>query len=106
MDKLHSIKPAPLPVRAMTPVHKTNLPTAPGQDAAHAAEQFETLMALQLVRSMQSSLEGGNLMGPGVAGDMYSNLSEWELARVLASRTPMGLKNTILQQLSEKEKHP
>jgi len=106
MDKLQSTTAAPLPVRATMPVHKTPTPSAPAPEAAHAAEQFETLMALQLVRSMQSSLDGGNLMGPGVAGDMYSSLTEWELARVLASRTPMGLKNTILQQLSEKEKRP
>jgi|WetSurMetagenome_2_1015567.scaffolds.fasta_scaffold1202634_2 Rod binding domain-containing protein len=106
MDKLHGTNAAPLPVRAMTPVHKPTSPSALPKDAVQAADQFETLMALQLVKSMQSSLDGGNLLGSGVAGDTYSSLTEWELARVLARGTPTGLKKTILQQLSAKEKRP
>jgi Rod binding domain-containing protein len=71
--------------------------------AEQAAEQFETLMALQMVRGMQSSLKGSSLFGDGVSGDVYSGLADWELARLLAKSGNLGLKEQILRQLPKEE---
>lgn len=72
--------------------------------AERAAGQFETLMALQLVRTMQSSLDGGSLLGDSTAGNMYGGLAEWELAQLLARHADFGLKEQILRQLPEQER--
>jgi len=71
--------------------------------AEDAAEQFEAVMALQMIRSMQSSLESGNLLGDGMTADVYNGLAEWELARMLARSTDLGIKEEILRQLPKEE---
>jgi Rod binding domain-containing protein len=67
--------------------------------AAAAAGQFETMMMVQVVRSMESSLENGGLFGGGVAGDIYSGLTEWQLAQHLSRSGKLGVKEQILKQL-------
>jgi Rod binding domain-containing protein len=103
MEKVHLDKAA-LPLTKAAPIPK-NAP--PGRklraQAESAAEQFETLMALQMVKSMQSSLDNGSLMGGGVSGDIYNGLAEWELAKVLAKSAHFGLKEQILRQLPKEE---
>jgi Rod binding domain-containing protein len=71
--------------------------------AEEAAGQFENLMALQMIRSMQSSLDDGNMFGGGVAGDVYSGLAEWQLAQILTKGSHFGLKEQILRQLPKAE---
>jgi Rod binding domain-containing protein len=83
-------------------------PPAEGADkeqalVAKAAEDFEQLLALQMVRQMQKSLEGGSLFGEGLTGDVYSGLAEWELARILARDTDFGIKEEILRQMRNRE---
>ena len=68
-----------------------------------AAEQFEAMLALQMVRTMQKSLENGNMFGDSVAGDVYSGLTEWELARMVAKNANFGIKENILQQMKNRE---
>ncbi len=102
------MKPITPPTLPLTARNAGPLPTHKGphnlrQQAADAAEQFETMMSLQMVRGMQSSLEGGSLFGGGVSGDVYSGLAEWELARVLAHSASFGLKEQILRQLPKHE---
>jgi Rod binding domain-containing protein len=98
---MKSLDPASMTIktRGVEPLAANSSPKAIRKQAADAAEQFETLMALQMVRGMQSSLEGGSMFGGGVAGDIYSGLAEWELARVLAHSSGFGLKEQILRQL-------
>jgi Rod binding domain-containing protein len=88
----------PLETRQSTPLSKSTHATA-----EDAAGQFENLMALQMVRSMQSSLDDGNLFGGGVAGDIYSGLAEWQLAQVLTKSAHFGLKEQILQHMPKTE---
>jgi len=103
MEKINLDKAA-LPLPKAAPVLK-NAPPAHKlrAQAESAAEQFETLMALQMVKSMQSSLDNGSMLGGGVAGDAYNGLAEWELARVLAKSAHFGLKEQILRQLPKEE---
>jgi Rod binding domain-containing protein len=99
----------------MDGIKKTALPlvpkTAPAADphrtkvknlnkqAEEAAGQFETMMAVQMLRTMQSSLENGGMFGGGVAGDIYSGLTEWQLGQLLSHGGKLGIKEQILQQL-------
>jgi Rod binding domain-containing protein len=63
------------------------------------------MMTLQMVRGMQTSLEGGNLFGAGQAADIYSGLTEWELARLISRDAHLGLKEQILRQMPKEEEH-
>ncbi|RPH95736.1 hypothetical protein EHM69_03375 [candidate division KSB1 bacterium] len=71
--------------------------------AEQAAEQFETMLAQQMIRSMQSSLDNGNMFGAGTAGDIYNGLAEWELARIITRSGNLGVKEQILRQLPKEE---
>jgi len=91
-------------VQPLAPRHVEPLTKGPKQATAEeAAGQFETLMALQMIRSMQSSLDGGNMFGGGVEGDIYSGLAEWQLAQILTKGSHFGLKEQILRQLPKAE---
>ena len=71
--------------------------------AEQAAEQFETMLAQQMIRSMQSALDNGNMFGAGAAGDIYNGLAEWELARIMTRSGNLGVKEQILRQLPKEE---
>ena len=99
MDKV------PDSLRALDP-HKPMAIRPPVERAAHekkqvekAAEAFETVLTLQMLQQMQKSLDGGNLFGGGVSGDVYSGLAEWEMARILSRSMEFGIKQDILRQL-------
>jgi Rod binding domain-containing protein len=98
----HKIGPSAI---ALTPKQATPLDKQKGlrEKTGEAAEQFETMMALQMVRSMQSSLESGGMFGSGVSGDIYNGLAEWQLAQTLAKGAHFGLKEQILRQLPKAE---
>jgi Rod binding domain-containing protein len=103
MEKINTDSTS-LPISKAATALKKETPTQKLREKAEsAAGQFETIMALQLVRSMQSSLENGNMFGAGVAGDVYNGLAEWELANVLAKSAHFGLKEQILRQLPKQE---
>jgi Rod binding domain-containing protein len=104
MNEIH-LNRASLPLLTTAPALKNGAPPQKLKAQAEtAAEQFETLMALQMVQSMQHSLESGSMFGSGVSGDVYNGLAEWELARVLAKSAHFGLKEQILRQLPKEEK--
>lgn len=103
MEKINShSNPLPLPPASPIKKNETSLQKLHAQ-AEVAAGQFETMMAQQLIHSMQTSLESGSMFGGGVAGDIYNGLAEWELARVLAKSAHFGLKEQILRQLPNEE---
>ena len=103
MEPLHPVSP-----QTATPLHapariKTNAAAAEQRELNKVTDDFEALLALQLIRTMESSLKGGNMMGEGTAGDVYSGLTEWELARVMARSADFGIKNDILRQMQERK---
>jgi Rod binding domain-containing protein len=95
--------PIPLQPKAVQPLAAKDATTKRHAEAVKAAEQFETMMAQQMLQSMQRSLDGGNLLGTGQAADIYSSLGEWELARMLSRDGHLGLKEQILRQLPNEE---
>ncbi|HEY3295774.1 MAG TPA: rod-binding protein [bacterium] len=99
MTQKISHDPLPLAAKASQPLHAKPKHT----QADQAAEQFEIMMAQQMIKSMQSSLEGGSLFGGGVAGDIYSGLAEVQLAQTLTKGSHFGLKEQILRQLPKAE---
>jgi Rod binding domain-containing protein len=82
---------------------KAKAAAMPNPKAEEAADKFETMLAQQLVHSMQSSLNGGSMFGEGVAGDVYNGLAEWELARVLSHNAHFGIKEQLLKQMPKAE---
>lgn len=103
MEPIHT-SPAVVRLTAAQPVAvRPEQADAARKEAERAAEQFETLMALQMIRSMQSSLDGGNMFGTGVSGDIYNGLAEWELARILTRDADFGIKQQLLSQLPQTE---
>ncbi|MFZ5434394.1 MAG: hypothetical protein ACOZB3_11565 [Calditrichota bacterium] len=95
-----------LPLVKQSPIAVKNSSMSERSDTGQidrAAKQFEELLALQLVQTMEKSLEKGNMFGEGIAGDVYNGLTEWELARVLAKNTDFGIKENILRQIQNRE---
>ncbi len=89
----------PLTPKVAPPLHADNA----HKKAEQAAEQFEIMMAQQMIQSMQSTLEEGSMFGGGVSGDIYNGLAEWQLAQTLAKSSHLGLKEQILRQLPKVE---
>jgi Rod binding domain-containing protein len=92
------------PIKLDSTKQTQSLKESPKKDetkAVEAAEQFETMLALQFVQSMQKPLENGSLFGSSNAGQMYGSLSEWELARIVAKSAHFGLKEQVLQQVTK-----
>lgn len=90
---------APKPV-ALTPPSPAQKEEA---RAAEAAEKFEAVLALQMIRSMQTSLQSQSLFGDGPAGDVYGGLVERELAQILARSADLGVKKQVLEQMAKRE---
>jgi Rod binding domain-containing protein len=68
--------------------------------AEQAAEQFEAMLALQLVQTMEKSLEHGSLLGGDATGQAFNSFGDWELARILARDAHFGIKEQVLQQIN------
>ncbi len=102
---MERIGQTPLALTAPKPIALT--PPSPVQmeqtRAAEAAEKFEAVLALQMIRSMQTSLQSQSLFGDGPAGDVYGGLVEWELAQILARSADLGVKKQILEQMPKRE---
>ncbi len=65
-----------------------------------AARDFEAMLAQQLLRGMLSSLPSGGMLGHGANAEMYEDLLEQSLARVMADRGALGVGDLLLRQLA------
>jgi len=68
-----------------------------------AAEDFESIFVMQMLKTMQSSLDGGSLFGDSNAGRVYGGLGEMELARTIAHSADFGIKQQLLDYVHQLE---
>ncbi|MBF0317050.1 MAG: hypothetical protein HQL04_02665 [Nitrospirae bacterium] len=61
------------------------------------AQEMEALFAEQMVKAMRSAC--GPVVGKGLGAQMYVNLFDTEISRLMAQRG-LGLQNTFVEQLS------
>ena len=78
--------------------------TSDKKKAEQAAEQFEAMLALQLVQTMEKSLDHGSLLGGDATGQAFNSFGDWELARILARGAHFGIKEQVLQQINAENK--
>jgi Rod binding domain-containing protein len=69
----------------------------------NAAEQFESIMVMQMLKTMQSSLENESIFGGGNAGRVYGGLGEMEFARKIAESADFGVKDQLLDYIEKLE---
>ncbi len=73
----------------------------PGKALHKACQEFETVFAHQILKTMGQTLEEG-FAGDGLAGDMYDDLLYLELARKVTEGRGLGLATVVEQQLKER----
>ena len=64
------------------------------------AQQFESLLIVELLREMEKTLEEGSIFGGGIEGDIYGDLVRWELAKNISSSSQLGIADAMVRQLS------
>ena len=74
-------------------------------DPKRAAQEFETLLAVQLVRELRRSLPQP-LFGEGSGADVYEGWFDEQLGRALAERDALGLAKVIQGSLARKMAAP
>jgi flagellar protein FlgJ len=67
-----------------------------------AAEGFEAIFIRQFLKTMQSTLTGGNLFGSGTAGEMYADMAETALAETMAREGRFGIADVLYRRLTGK----
>ncbi|BAS28904.1 hypothetical protein [Limnochorda pilosa] len=101
------LSPLPAPLEGWTPAVPgagRNLPRNL-QEAEAAAREIETLFLQELLKSLESSLPSGSLLGGG-ASPIRAGMVREELARFLARQGGIGLAESILESLRSRESHP
>ena len=88
---------SPADSSAAKPLHPES---AQARKAAAAAEQFEAVLTLQLVRGMTTTMDGKSLLGDGVESEMFNSLAEWQLAEHVARSANFGIAKSILSQIA------
>lgn len=69
-----------------------------------AAQDFEALFINQLLQSMRRTVGKSGLLGDAPGKDVYQSLFDREISRKLAQQGGLGLGNTMVQKILEKEK--
>lgn len=76
--------------------------TAPGrnpQKIKEQAQQFEAIFIQQIFKEMRNTIPEGGLIERGNADDVYSQLQDAEVAKVMAQRGGIGLADLMMKQL-------
>jgi len=84
--------------QALTQVPKK----APGRDPQKIkaqAQQFEAIFIQQIFKEMRNTIPEGGLIERGNADDVYSQLQDAEVAKVMAQRGGIGLADLMMKQL-------
>ncbi|MBI5058335.1 hypothetical protein HZB60_00980 [candidate division KSB1 bacterium] len=102
---MNPLRPVP---QALNPAAATAALTLKSDSAAarkteQAAAQFESMMTLQLVRAMTTTMDGKSLLGNGVESEMFNSLAEWQLAEHVAKSAHFGIAKSILSQIAPPE---
>lgn len=101
MKPIEAKSAVPFSAKATLPVD--NARSNEKKAVTDAAEQFESMLVLQMLRTMQTSLENQSLFGEGQAAQTYGSLGEWELARTIAKSGDFGLKKELLSEIEKLE---
>ncbi|MBI2369960.1 MAG: rod-binding protein [Deltaproteobacteria bacterium] len=76
---------------------------AEGGDPGRAATEFEALFIQQLLRGLRTTIPSSGLFGRSRDREIYESLMDQEVARALANRGGIGLKDVILAHLDRRE---
>ncbi len=84
--------------------------SVPGQarDTAvkEAAREFEALFVAYLLKVMRETIEESELGGGSLGRGIYTELFDQEVARAVARRSPLGISDIILRDLSQDDEMP
>lgn len=64
-----------------------------------AAKGFEAIFAMQILKSMRSTLKNGGMFGSGSTGEIYSYIMDNAIAETIAERGDLGLADSIYKQM-------
>jgi len=77
----------------------------PGENAAQlkkACSEFEAIFLSQLTRAMRKTVPESGLLDSGLAGDIYRDMLDVEIAAQMARRGGVGIGETLYKQLVER----
>jgi len=96
-------KPLPLEFGKSPATIKPNKKPNAQKQLNDVAEQFESIMVMQMLKTMESSLDSKSLFGGSNAGRVYGGLGEMQLARKIAESADFGVKKQLLDYIEKLE---
>ncbi len=69
-------------------------------EVKEAAREFEALFVAYLLKVMRETIEESELAGGGLGRGIYTELFDQEVARAVARRSPLGISDILLRDLS------
>lgn len=73
------------------------------KDPAHAAEQFESLLVNEMLKSMWQTVPQGELLSGGNDERTYRDMLNEALANSIAAGKGIGIKDVVMKDLKGKE---
>jgi Rod binding domain-containing protein len=85
----------------INPIQSTRDPAFEREKLKKACQDFEALLTAQMIESMRpkDSEEPGGLSLGGA--NPLQNVFDWELARVISERSPLGIAETLMRQFEQ-----
>lgn len=71
-----------------------------------AAQTFESLFVLEVLREMEKTLGEGSMFGGGIEGKTYGDFIRWELAKNISSQSSLGIADALVRQLGPLVEQP
>jgi Rod binding domain-containing protein len=85
--------------RAKDFVERDQTPQSDYASLKEAAQTFESLFVIEVLREMEKTLGEGSMFGGSIEGRTYGDLIRWELAKNISSQSSLGIADALVQQL-------
>jgi flagellar protein FlgJ len=83
----------------------TGLPAAEEAKLRKAAQDFESILLRDVIKTMRKSAGGGKGLLTGVGTTLYQDMMDDELAKALARRGGLGLADVLVRSLHRTAPH-
>jgi flagellar protein FlgJ len=80
-------------------IERDETPSSDYASLKEAAQTFESLFVLEVLREMEKTLGEGSMFGGSIEGRTYGDLIRWELAKSISSQSSLGIADALVQQL-------
>ncbi len=84
-------------------VAKTTKAQVKAEKVKKAVVDFEALFINHMLKTMRSTIVKSDLLGDGMREDVYTSLFDWEISKIMAAGTGLGLGKILTQGFKANE---